>query len=141
MSVVFQKVCPETKPIVAADAPISERKAPRMLSALSFVISENILTMPKSRMNSIARDISLFLAIKMKRFSRQIYHYSGMNLRIWRHYHKCFCTLFPNRRFLQNLSRKRTLIRSLEQHDTEYYTEDVVFQRYCGSQDVDCKHY
>ena len=69
MSVVFQKVCPETKPIVAADAPISERKAPRMLSALSFVISENILTMPKSRMNSIARDISLFLAIKMKRFS------------------------------------------------------------------------
>ena len=78
MSVVFQKVCPETKPIVAADAPISERKAPRMLSALSFVISENILTMPKSRMNSIARDISLFLAIKMKRFSLKIYYYPSV---------------------------------------------------------------
>ena len=38
-----------------------ERKAPRILSALSLVISENMLTMPNSRINSIARDIAFFL--------------------------------------------------------------------------------
>ena len=51
---------PDTRPIVAAEAPIRERKAPRILSALSFVISENMLTMPNSRINSIARDIAFF---------------------------------------------------------------------------------
>ena len=50
----------DTRPIVAAEAPIRERKAPRILSALSFVISENMLTMPNSRINSIARDIAFF---------------------------------------------------------------------------------
>ena len=48
--------------MTAADAPANERNAPRMLFALSWVISENKLTTPKSTMNVIAADIRLFFS-------------------------------------------------------------------------------
>jgi hypothetical protein len=42
------------KPMVPAEAPRSERYAPRMLDAPSWVISEKRLTMPNKIINIIA---------------------------------------------------------------------------------------
>ena len=56
--------------MTAADAPANERNAPRMLFALSWVISENKLTMPKSTTNVIAADIRLFFSL----IFQTIYH-------------------------------------------------------------------
>ena len=53
------------KPIVPAEAPSSDRYAPRMLDAPSCVMSENRLTMPNRSMNTMAWDVLFLLLVSL----------------------------------------------------------------------------
>ena len=56
-----------------------------MLFALSWVISENKLTTPKSTMNVIAADIRLFFSLIFQtNYLSHFIHHSTLNIQHWR---------------------------------------------------------